>query len=241
MTEDNEEPPMTEDNEENYTTSRRVMSIDRQKIFERDNYQCQNYGTKYDEDSNILEIAHQTPIQQGGDPNDPDNLVTLCPNCHNKFDMGELGDRIALSIQRDSKARAQARNHASTVEAFAGDSIEITKMNILIASVAGTATTILIDSDIIGGVSSLSNPWIAIGGIAWILSTIAALWAYYSCRTSGASHTAIEEILDEDTDDNLSDETTKIYFINAKKIGASIGLTLLSVISFIGGIGLVIQ
>ncbi|RDZ55108.1 HNH endonuclease [Haloferax sp. Atlit-6N] len=222
-------------------TTRRRRTIDRERIFRRDDYTCQNCGREYDEGSHILEVAHQRPARDFENPDDadaPENLVTLCPNCHRRFDMGELGDRIASSLQRDFRERAKARNHASTVEAFAGDAIEITKLNVLIASVFGTGVTVLLQADVVTDVSALVNFGVGFGGLAWVLSTGFTLLAYHSCRTSGASSSAIEEVLEGGDDDELPEETTKIYYRNARRIGIAIGLTLSCVLLLIAGIAL---
>ncbi|MGB9958130.1 HNH endonuclease [Haloferax prahovense] len=221
-------------------TTRRRRTIDRERIFRRDDYTCQNCGREYDEGSNILEVAHERPardFENSNDADDPENLVALCPNCHRRFDMGELGDRIASSLQRDFRERAKVRNHASTVEAFAGDAIEITKLNVLIASVFGTGVTVLLQADIVTDISALANFGVGFGALAWVLSTGFILGSYISCRTSGASSSAIEEVLEGD-DDELPEETTEIYYRNARRIGIAIGLTLICVLLLIAGIAL---
>lgn len=62
------------------------------KALERDNYTCQNCGLKEPE---IAEACHLIPIKglknrvkSGNKLNKLDNLVTLCPNCHKRFDKG---------------------------------------------------------------------------------------------------------------------------------------------------------
>ena len=220
--------------------SRRSVSINREHIFERDDYTCQNCGEKYGEDSQILEIAHKQPLHEVDNPDDPDNLTTLCPTCHRKFDLGELGEQIASNLQQNYEKRAKARNHASTVEAFAKDSIEITKLNILIVSVAGTAITVLLQTNVIANPSTLANLGMLLGGLGLFFSTVATLWTYYSCRTSGTSSTAVDEILEGESDEDVSDKTAAVYSQNAKKMGTAIGLTLISVCSLIGGVGVAI-
>jgi hypothetical protein len=51
----------------------------RQKILERDGYQCQWCGEVYPADE--LEVHHITPQAEGG-KHFPSNLVTLCYHCH---------------------------------------------------------------------------------------------------------------------------------------------------------------
>ena len=35
-----------------------------------------------------MEVAHIKPLSEGG-PDDPENMVALCPNCHKKLDKGD--------------------------------------------------------------------------------------------------------------------------------------------------------
>lgn len=49
---------------------------ERDQILKRDNYRCQNCGSKND-----LEVHHIIPISKGGDKSD-ENLCTLCFDCH---------------------------------------------------------------------------------------------------------------------------------------------------------------
>lgn len=49
----------------------------RDKMVERDNGRCQECG--FDEN---LHVHHIEPLSEGGDPYNPDNLITLCRTCH---------------------------------------------------------------------------------------------------------------------------------------------------------------
>ena len=49
----------------------------RRRVFARDGWRCQSCGR-----AGRLEADHVTPLRKGGDPNDSDNLQTLCRACH---------------------------------------------------------------------------------------------------------------------------------------------------------------
>ena len=49
----------------------------RRAVFERDGWRCVLCGR-----AGRLECDHVTPLDQGGEPWDPDNLQTLCRACH---------------------------------------------------------------------------------------------------------------------------------------------------------------
>ncbi len=54
---------------------RRLRAI----VFAREHYTCQQCGAR----GVPLELHHRIPESQGG-PNHPDNLLTLCPRCHDR-------------------------------------------------------------------------------------------------------------------------------------------------------------
>ena len=56
--------------------TRRWAAI-RRAVFERDGWRCVECGK-----AGRLECDHRVPLEQGGDPWDPDNLQTLCRDCH---------------------------------------------------------------------------------------------------------------------------------------------------------------
>ena len=53
----------------------------RHQILHRDNRRCRDCGADPDTDNVQLQVHHVLPVHQGGD-NNPDNLITLCRNCH---------------------------------------------------------------------------------------------------------------------------------------------------------------
>ncbi len=52
----------------------------RKKAFKRDNFTCRKCGVE-DKECRILEAHHIIPVYSGG-PDDLDNLITLCSDCH---------------------------------------------------------------------------------------------------------------------------------------------------------------
>lgn len=64
-------------------------------IFDRAGQQCEWCEERFDHPH----VHHITPRREGG-PNDPENLIVLCPNCHEK------ADREAIPR---SKLRAKVR------------------------------------------------------------------------------------------------------------------------------------
>ena len=59
-------------------------------VKERDNNTCEACGFtfKKKDGENYVEVAHIKPLSEGG-PDDPENMVALCPNCHKKLDKGD--------------------------------------------------------------------------------------------------------------------------------------------------------
>lgn len=53
----------------------------RHQILDRDGYKCADDGKTPDNDGVTLQIHHLKFVSQGGD-NSPDNLITLCADCH---------------------------------------------------------------------------------------------------------------------------------------------------------------
>ena len=49
----------------------------RRRVFERDGWRCQNCGK-----AGRLEAHHVQRLEDGGDPWDPDNILTYCRGCH---------------------------------------------------------------------------------------------------------------------------------------------------------------
>lgn len=60
----------------------------------RDNNECQACGCKITKADGgyYVEVAHIKPLSQGG-PDNPSNMVSLCPNCHKKLDLGDDKER----------------------------------------------------------------------------------------------------------------------------------------------------
>ncbi len=49
----------------------------RRQCFERDKFRCRECGR-----AGALEAHHEPPLQDGADPYDVENLLTLCRSCH---------------------------------------------------------------------------------------------------------------------------------------------------------------
>lgn len=69
---------------ESIAESRRVSRSIRQQVIERDDLRCQRCGvdvTPNDQPGPDFQLHHIIPFAAGG-PDHPDNLVTLCSDCH---------------------------------------------------------------------------------------------------------------------------------------------------------------
>lgn len=68
-------------------------------IFERANQQCEWCEESYDH----LQVHHIKPRREGG-PNEPENLIVLCPNCHENADREAIPrSKLKAKIKRLSK------------------------------------------------------------------------------------------------------------------------------------------
>jgi 5-methylcytosine-specific restriction endonuclease McrA len=65
----------------------------RQRIFKRDGYKCRVCG-----DGEGLTVHHITPRSEGG-TDDPENLITLCDECHSRIHKIERAAK-AISSRR---------------------------------------------------------------------------------------------------------------------------------------------
>lgn len=61
------------------------QSLKNELFFERANRRCEYCGEEFDQP----DVHHITPRSEGG-PNEPNNLIVLCPNCHRKADSGAI-------------------------------------------------------------------------------------------------------------------------------------------------------
>jgi len=59
-------------------------------VKERDHYKCRacGFSFKTKDGEYYVEVAHINPLGKGG-PDNPANMVALCPNCHKKLDRGD--------------------------------------------------------------------------------------------------------------------------------------------------------
>ena len=63
---------------------RTVSASDRERVFERDRNRC-----VFCETTESLELAQIIAVAEGG-ASSIDNLITICPNCHRRFDSGSV-------------------------------------------------------------------------------------------------------------------------------------------------------
>ncbi|MFE7093323.1 HNH endonuclease [Streptomyces erythrochromogenes] len=78
----------------------------RAAVLARDGYRCMMCGTGAGEpdasdlgETAHLEVAFRTPIPAGGTDH-PDNLLTLCANCHRAFDRGGWGGTADSALEQ---------------------------------------------------------------------------------------------------------------------------------------------
>lgn len=73
-------------------------------VKERDNYTCRACGFTFRKKDGefYVEVAHIKPLSEGG-PDDPENMVALCPNCHKKLDKGdkEARNEVIEALKRN--------------------------------------------------------------------------------------------------------------------------------------------
>ena len=74
-------------------------------VKERDNNKCKSCGFtfKKKDGKNYVEVAHIKGLGEGG-PDDPKNMVALCPNCHKMLDMGgkEARNQVIENLKYNS-------------------------------------------------------------------------------------------------------------------------------------------
>lgn len=74
-------------------------------VKERDDNKCKSCGFtfKKKDGRNYVEVAHIKGLGEGG-PDDPKNMVALCPNCHKMLDMGgkEARKKVVKNLKKHS-------------------------------------------------------------------------------------------------------------------------------------------
>jgi hypothetical protein len=83
--EETEGSPTTDETNEPNKTPPTPQSLKDELYFERADRHCEYCDTQVDSP----DVHHIVPRKEGG-PNDPSNLVVLCPNCHRKADRGVI-------------------------------------------------------------------------------------------------------------------------------------------------------
>ena len=85
--------------ESNYFWSGGKRAYIRKQVLERDNYTCQNCGLKNDL-VGFMDTDHIKPKSKFPKLKYiPENLITLCPNCHRikTIENGELNNKLTLN------------------------------------------------------------------------------------------------------------------------------------------------
>ena len=74
----------------------------------RDMEECQACGCKIKKEKKgyYVEVAHIKALSEGG-PDDPRNMVALCPNCHKKLDVGceELKEEVLNNLKSNNEKK----------------------------------------------------------------------------------------------------------------------------------------
>lgn len=89
----------------------------RQEIHQRDDYHCQNCGSRGGPDSEIeLHVHHAVPLSQGG-LNKTSNLLTLCKRCHTAaHSRGQAATRVEDGKPIDRQAVEHVGRHLEECE-----------------------------------------------------------------------------------------------------------------------------
>lgn len=73
------------------------------QVKRRDNYTCQKCGRQFPPFSTFLHVHHILPLSRGGS-NTPENLITLCRDCH-KDDHPHMEKGYAKKLAISNKRR----------------------------------------------------------------------------------------------------------------------------------------
>lgn len=228
------------ENESKTTERIRQNPIDRDQVFERDNYTCQ-ICNESPEDERLLEVHHIVPLSEGGSDN-LENLVTVCPNCHRKLEYSELKEELTEHInntfQNSVQLQAIATDRATKTEILAGDAIDIIKINLLAGSLALPALSYFSQFSN-ASITALSNPLTITSGGFWLASLTTAVIAYILGRTRAYSAQAIKIQFEEGNgqEKELEKKTKKAYRRNIVLIVLSVLFMVFSIILLISGFG----
>lgn len=85
----------------------------RKRVYERDDYTCQNCGAKGGKDGDTeLHAHHGVPLSKGG-TNKMSNLTTYCKDCHNAIHSDNSSLRYNKTIDQEVKLRAKTRRQST--------------------------------------------------------------------------------------------------------------------------------
>lgn len=207
----------------------------RESVFERDEYTCQHCGDRYDE-PHRLNAVFKTPIAEGGDDSIA-NRETRCDRCASLRNIPSTTGAGGLNTQLVQGLKAIDK--ATTVQSFADDALNVVKIGLATPSVPIAAIALGVRAQAVTSVAVFNNRFVWLGFAFWVVSLLISGSAYYTARTSPASPTVVEAVVDEDgvTDAGkiVTEETVTSYRRNARLIAAAILSLALAVVLF--GVG----
>ena len=210
----------------------------RNRILERDDYECQYCGVDYSGNPTSLNVVPKGPVSETND--DPlGNLETRCDTCARR---PETPDHIP-SDDADSRLLRllDALESAKTKQMFGDDGLRIVTIAIAIPPLLFTAIGIGVESRNVQALSLVNNAYLVIGFFTWIGTLLVAILAYYYSRVSGSNPTVIERLFEVDKSELASEEsvlTNQVemsYRRNAALIALSIVLLAITVVLFAMG------
>lgn len=214
----------------------------RESVFERDEYTCQHCGDRYDEPYRLNAVL-KTPIAEGG-ADSVANRETRCDRCASLRDVPSATDADDLDSQLVQGLKAIDK--ATTVQSFADDALDVVKIGLAIPSIPIAAIALGVNAQAVTDVAVFANRFVWLGVTCWMASLLISGRAYYTARTSPASPTVVEAVVDEDgvTDagEPVAAETVASYRRNARLIAAGILSLALAVglfgVGVLAGLGL---
>lgn len=118
----------------------------RNRVYQRDGYECQNCGIKGGRNGNAELHAHHIVPKASGGSHSEQNLVTLCKDCHNAI---HHDDKEAPQPQSDSDANLSDLQYIETLEDFGkfenGFKDLVDESNFLVALLSGKKNRIILN------------------------------------------------------------------------------------------------
>ena len=83
----------------------------------RDEEECQACKCKIKKNSEgyYVEVAHIKALSEGG-PDDPRNMVALCPNCHKKLDVGR--EDLREEVLKNLKSKLERKDKTDVTQKY---------------------------------------------------------------------------------------------------------------------------